>query len=378
RVAEVVFLDGQIFPTRTLNCSPTSLSLIFDRHDTSVTSLSPTQHLPPALMPHSLHSHSGQFCKHAVGSLEEVVLEAIRRGFAVYGLTEHVPRYRNEDLYPEEQGIEPADLMLQFTRFLDEAHRLKTKYAEQITLLVGLETEHITRDDVTGLEDLLRKHHPRVEYLVGSVHHVNAIPIDFDQATFRKAVDSVDAGSGDGHGAEDLSPGASAGARGKDEAFLIAYFDSQFELLERFKPEVVGHFDLCRLYTPSLSFSEFPEVLDRARRNIMYAIEYGALFEVNAAALRKNWETPYPGRDILEIIVASGGRLTLSDDSHGPHAVALNYGKIRGYLRSAGVSELWFLERSVDMAPNCAGRHVRPERISGDWAEHPFWMQFHS
>ena len=54
------------------------------------------------LMPHSHHSHSGQFCKHASGSLEDVVAEAIKKGFEVYGLTEHVPRYRAEDLYPEE------------------------------------------------------------------------------------------------------------------------------------------------------------------------------------------------------------------------------------------------------------------------------------
>lgn len=53
-------------------------------------------------MPHSHHSHSGQFCKHAVGTLEDVVQAAIAQRFAVYGLTEHVPRYRQIDLYPEE------------------------------------------------------------------------------------------------------------------------------------------------------------------------------------------------------------------------------------------------------------------------------------
>lgn len=53
-------------------------------------------------MPQSHHSHSGQFCKHATGTLEDVVLEAIRQGFDTFGLTEHVPRYRPQDLYPEE------------------------------------------------------------------------------------------------------------------------------------------------------------------------------------------------------------------------------------------------------------------------------------
>ena len=53
-------------------------------------------------MPFSFHSHSGQFCKHASGTLEDVVQAAIRAKFRVYGLTEHVPRYRLEDKYPEE------------------------------------------------------------------------------------------------------------------------------------------------------------------------------------------------------------------------------------------------------------------------------------
>ena len=59
-----------------------------------------------AKMPYSHHSHSGQFCKHAKGTLEEVVQEAIRQGFEIYGLTEHVPRYRTQDLYPEEVRVD--------------------------------------------------------------------------------------------------------------------------------------------------------------------------------------------------------------------------------------------------------------------------------
>jgi histidinol-phosphatase (PHP family) len=55
---------------------------------------------------HSHHSHSGQFCAHAKGSLEDVILEAIKQGFETYGLSEHVPRYREQDLYPEE--VRPA------------------------------------------------------------------------------------------------------------------------------------------------------------------------------------------------------------------------------------------------------------------------------
>ncbi|KAF8202014.1 polymerase/histidinol phosphatase-like protein [Mycena galopus ATCC 62051] len=311
-------------------------------------------------MPHSHHSHSGQFCKHAVGSLEEVVLEAIRRGFEVYGLSEHVPRYRGADLYPEEEGLTPRDLASQFEQFLLEAHRLKSLYASQIRLLVGLETEYITTLDLESLAALLQQHRGQVEYIVGSVHHVNSIPIDFDLVTFQKALESIDS---------TIEPRPS-----NDGALLSAYFDAQYELFQRFNPEVIGHLDLCRLYNPTLQLSEYPEALERVKRNILYAIGYGALFEINAAALRKNWDTPYPGLDLLEIILQHGGRLALSDDSHGPHAVGLNYARIPEYLQRAGVDDLWFLEHSD--TPNASGRNVRAVKMDRHWAEHPFWTRF--
>jgi histidinol-phosphatase (PHP family) len=52
-------------------------------------------------MPFSHHSHSGQFCGHAVNTLEEVLQAAIEKELKVYAFTEHIPR-DDADLYPEE------------------------------------------------------------------------------------------------------------------------------------------------------------------------------------------------------------------------------------------------------------------------------------
>ncbi|KAG6876070.1 hypothetical protein C0993_005738 [Termitomyces sp. T159_Od127] len=309
-------------------------------------------------MPYSHHSHSGQFCKHAKGTLEEVVTESIRQKFEVYGLTEHVPRYRPEDLYPEETGVSLAELSSQYDRFLDEAQRLKAKYASQITLLVGLETEYITGSDLDNLESLLERVGSRVEYIVGSVHHVNTIPIDFDLATFQKALGSLDTGSG---------------VHNQQEAFLSMYFDAQYELLRRFHPEIVGHFDLCRLYNPGLMFADHPAAWVKAERNIKFAIEYGALFELNAAAFRKGWDSAYPGRDVVELILKHGGRFALSDDSHGPHAVGLNYHRLPGYLKEVGITELWYLQSSA--VANAGGRNVQAVKAQDNWQEHNFWRR---
>ncbi|KAI6041585.1 Polymerase/histidinol phosphatase-like protein [Pisolithus marmoratus] len=316
-------------------------------------------------MPFSHHSHSGQFCKHAKGTLEEVVLEAIKQGFRVYGLTEHVPRYSLDHLYPEEieAGLSPVSLMKQFTDFLDEAHKLKSAYASQITLLVGLETEHITEHDLDMLSSILSEHSNRIEYIVGSVHHVHGLPIDFDRATFddalRRFVPTIDADT----------PCAS-----HTDQFLSAYFDAQYTLLKRFRPEIIGHLDLCRLYNPGLRFSEYPNAYKRLERNISFATSYGALFEFNAAALRKGWDTCYPGRDVVELIHALGGRFTLSDDSHGPQGVGQKYPEMRDYLRGLRVSELWFLSCPADgdVGYNFE-RGLTATRVSGEWWNDRFW-----
>ncbi|KAI0640508.1 polymerase/histidinol phosphatase-like protein [Trametes meyenii] len=311
-------------------------------------------------MPQSHHSHSGQFCRHAVGTLEDVVLEAIRQGFDTYGLTEHVPRYRTEDLYPEEVKDLPVDaLKAQFEAFLVEAHRLKNEYAQQITIIVGLETEHITDIDMDALDTVLRTLGNHVEYIVGSVHHVNGFPIDFDHETFTKALKSFSKTSSDDHTSM--------------EAFLCSYFDAQYALMRRFYPEVISHFDLCRLYNPSLRFSDYPAALERLQRNVHFAVEYGALFELNAAAFRKGWDSAYPGEDVTQIILQAGGRFALSDDSHGPLAVGLNYHRLWLYARQVGISELWALEPSS--LPNFSGRPIARKPVPGFWDQHPFWKK---
>ncbi len=53
-------------------------------------------------MPFSHHSHSGEFCAHAHGTLEEMVQAAIAKKLEVFALTEHMPRDQASDLYPEE------------------------------------------------------------------------------------------------------------------------------------------------------------------------------------------------------------------------------------------------------------------------------------
>jgi histidinol-phosphatase (PHP family) len=73
----------------------------------------------------------------------------------------------------------------------------------------------------------------------------------------------------------------------------------------------------------------------------------------------------------MQLVLKHGGCFALSDDSHGPHAVGLNYGRLPDYLQRASVSELWYLEKTNTQ--NAAGRPVQPVRLAGKWSDSTFW-----
>jgi histidinol-phosphatase (PHP family) len=289
-------------------------------------------------MPHSHHSHSGQFCRHAKDDLEDIVAEAIRQGFETYGLSEHAPRYRLEDLFPEEVSVpdfftllsqvvdclkadlEPKDLESTYLAFLAEAQRLRATYAGQINLLTGLETDYITEVDLSKTAALLDSR-PDIDYVVGSVHHVNGVSIDFDRPTWIRAVRT--AASGQIGTTMVLPPTESSSTTPvlpdvedveadptEDQmvSFLHAYFDAQYDMLQALQPEVIGHFDLCLLWIPRVSLRS-KGIWAKVERNVRYVISYGALFEANAAALRKGWSGSYPSGDILEVSVGKHRRI---------------------------------------------------------------------
>lgn len=61
----------------------------------------------------------------------------------------------------------------------------------------------------------------------------------------------------------------------------------------------------------------------------------------------------------------------LSDDSHGPAAVGLNYHRLFEYLSSMNIQELWYLERCS--VANPGGRYVRPVKCPDNWRSAEWW-----
>ncbi|KAJ1926868.1 hypothetical protein IWQ60_003418 [Tieghemiomyces parasiticus] len=216
-----------------------------------------------------------------------------------------------------------ADLEDTFERYVATARALQRQHrSASFDLLVGAETEYINDESLVRAHQLRERH--SLDYLVGSVHHVREIPIDFDQAQFNRCLVAC------GGSLIDL---------------YADYFDAQYRMLTALRPEVVGHFDLCRLFTPRsdpLCRTLPPSVWERVLRNIDVVVAYGGLFEINSRAYKKGLPDAYPQRDILQAIKDRQGKFTISDDSHGPSEVGLLYPPLRQYLLEMGVDTVYW------------------------------------
>ncbi|WP_429932691.1 histidinol-phosphatase [Agrobacterium vitis] len=266
--------------------------------------------------------HSGQFCDHAKSTLAEVIETAIDRGFTHYGLSEHCPRYRDEDLYPGEERLGVAGLARQFADYVDHAFKLRDAYADRIELLIGFETEKLPPDTWLAKMEAIRRAHP-FDYIVGSVHDIDGCWLDYSAQSTEALKREL----------------------GGTDAFQIAYFQSATDMVQRLRPDVVAHLDLVRKYEPA-GF-EFSAAVLCEVDILLEAIEaYGGILDVNCAAFRNGYGPVYPLPHILKRARHMGIRVTLGDDSHGVDTVGVGLEQSVAAIRAAGFESIAYLTRA--------------------------------
>ncbi|GMM31939.1 histidinol-phosphatase [Martiniozyma asiatica (nom. inval.)] len=296
-------------------------------------------------MPHSHHSHSGSYCRHAHDTLPSVISTVLNKNFKTFCLTEHVPRLDNELLYPEEKDLTIADLQDQFDRYMTHAREIQDQINKDKTnrtkILVGFESEGgIDEKHLKMCLELRDKH--MADVIVGSVHHLNGTDLDFDRSLWLKALKEND---------------------NNVRKLYLEYFQTKEKMIEYLKPEIVAHFDLIRLYAVDeierdnikIKITEedklnveiekdWPDVWTVIERCIDKIVEFGLVVELNSAAIRKGWDGPYPKEDIMQLMISKGVKFGLSDDSHGDDQVGLNYHKVIKYIKKLGIKELHYYD----------------------------------
>lgn len=286
--------------------------------------------------------HSGQFCRHAKGDLDAVVERAIAAGFTHYGLSEHCPRYRSEDLFPGEEDLGPDGLVAAFNAYTAHARKLRERIGDRLDLLVGFETERLPPGDwesrMRGLREQVKP-----DYIVGSVHDVDGHAIDFSPEKTREV----------------------AAALGGTEVMQTLYFDAVIDLVQALRPEVVGHIDLIRKFDgPQPAFSP------RVRRRIDDALEAvraaGGVLDVNCATHRRGLGPVYPLPEILARACQLEIGVTLGDDSHGAHDVGVGLDASMRAIANAGYREVSYFAHGA--GGNIERRAARLESVKPNLA----------
>lgn len=274
----------------------------------------------------SMHGgHARESSAHGQSSLHELLDRAVAIGLEAYGLSQHAPVSDARFLYDDEReaGLDLDGRMAQFQAYASASAAAVEAYRDRIEVLRGLEAEVVPADSYATDTQRLRARF-QFDYVVGSVHWVDDQPIDVSPGHFATAVERA----------------------GGLPALLARYYDDLAAMVEALRPEVLGHFDLPRLFSEGEPAHEDARV--RAARSAALELigRHGALLEVNTAGIRKGLGSPYPVSAVLIEGRDLGVRFTLSDDSHHVDHVGAGLAEGRAHLLSAGVTTVWRLRRT--------------------------------
>lgn len=230
---------------------------------------------------------------------EEVVLAAIERGFVSIGFSDH-----------SFTGFDTSYCISDNEGYISTINDLKEKYKNDIQIYLGIE-----EDAHAPLK------HPHYDYVIGSSHYclVDGVyyPVDsLEGFTKLQTIFSND-----------------------PSEMAEAYYNNFTTYILKYKPNIVGHFDLLTKYdelnTPYFLGNENYNKIAEGYLNKI--VSYGGIFEVNTGAISRGYrKTPYPANNLLRIIKENGASVILSADSHDANSIDCSFDDSKAILRDIG------------------------------------------
>ncbi len=259
--------------------------------------------------PYDFHTHS-VFCD-GKNSLEEMTLEAIDKGFSAIGFSGHSYTYFDLECgIPKEKEAE----------YFAQCRRLQEKYKDKIDVFCGIERDFYADNS-----------YPDSDYIIGSVHYVKVgetyIAVDLKEGQ-QEAVDKYFGGD--------------------YMKFVEEYFKTVSKLTEVHKTDIIGHFDLIKIF--NVDGSLFDEESERYKTAAINAVDEllksDVMFEINTGAVfRGRRLDPYPSEFILKYIASKGGKVILSGDSHETAALGFDFEKSLKIAKKCGFKSIYTLTK---------------------------------
>ena len=242
---------------------------------------------------------------------EELVREAIGRGFSGLGFSEHT--HMPFSPYPHQMTVE------KMPEYRAEILRLKEQYRGKLDIFCGLEWEFYSDVPTEGYD-----------YLIGSVHYLSVSGGLFG---FDHDLEKTRAYIRDHFGGDAM-------------AFAKAYFETVARLPERGNFDILGHFDLL---TKTNEQGLFLNTADPAYLTMGFEAIHALrgkipLFEVNTGAMARGYRTsPYPCTDFLKEFRACGYGAVMTSDCHDARYLDCGFELAEELLRQAGFRSHWVL-----------------------------------
>lgn len=233
-------------------------------------------------MKYSLHNHTYR-CKHARGTEEEMIQQAIADGYEIFGLSDHMP-YLHDDT-GNRMDYEEKD------EYLATINELKIKYQDQITVLRGFETEYQAELDHELRELFIKK---QIDYLVLGQHFHSV----YDIYTYY--------------------------ALKRDSRVIKEYVDRCIEAFESGLFLFIAHPSL-----PFMNIRKFDKVcVEESKRLIQAAMDNHIYLEYNAGGVRKSLAKKltrkkyrYPQYDFWQIVKEMQAPVIVNADAHSPEQI---------------------------------------------------------
>lgn len=239
------------------------------------------------------HSHCS-FCD-GRAPLEEFVKEAISQGFYSYGVSSHAPLP-----FPTQWTMEWG----QMEAYLDEFKNLRSKYADEIELYVGLEIDYLNEESNPSVASFTEL---PLDYRIGSVHLLydaagEVVDIDCSPAMFKERVDRH--------------------FNGDVLRVVRMYFDRLFRMVELGGFDILGHADKMHYnasyYHPGLLDEPWYEALMKDYFSLVASRGY--LVEINTKAY-DSLGTFYPNSRYWELMKEYQIKVLVNSDAHYPERI---------------------------------------------------------
>lgn len=269
----------------------------------------------------NLHTHS--VFSDGKSTPEEIVIEAIKQGLKVIGLSDHSP-------VPFENSFAIKNNEVQ--NYIGTIKSLKEKYKSQIDIYCSMEM-----DFIPGIVNNFRqtKQSLGLDYMIGSVHLVGN---DINRLWFI-----------DGSKYETYDEGLFNYFDGDIRRGVRSFFHQYNEMIVTEEFDIVGHLDKIKMHNRDRYFHEEDKwYRDYLMETLTLIKEKSLIVEVNTRGIYKKRSTDfYPSTWLLPVMRKMNIPVLISSDSHKTEEITLCFKEAEESLINAGYKETVCFENGV-------------------------------